>query len=231
MEIYISINGVLRNLIQKFDYLYTKDFIDNDPEEKAEDFEYRIHYPIRNDNLLNYFAFHSKTEFENYCFIEYPLEIFGHAGISYMTAFSDLNRSIYENKDINFTLIGVDELGKSKPSTLFFLSKNGFLGNNIKFILSKDIKSEWQKCDMWITDDKRIIDECPKNKRAIKFATEYNSYFTHSTEINNLTNIKDLCLTSWEKSTTSMWTKLLNNVDPFMFLNKLRTKNLRQKEV
>jgi hypothetical protein len=119
------------------------------------------------------------------------LEIFGYAGVSYSTAISDLNRLIYEHKETNFTVVGLDELGKGRSSTLFFLSKNGFLGNNIKFILSKDIDKEWEKCDVWVTDNKDIIDCCPAGKTAIKFNTDYNTYFSHNEGINNLTLFKD----------------------------------------
>ena len=121
---------------------------------------------------------------------------------------SDLNKLIYDNPDINFTLIGMDEFAKGKTSTLFFLSKYSYLGDNLKFIKSKDIGEEWKKCDVWVTDDKKIIDKCPKNKKAVKYNTEHNQFFTHKIEIENLTT----CLKFWEKSTTSMWTRLLKNV-------------------
>jgi hypothetical protein len=136
MEIYISINGVLRNFIQKFDYHYQNYFLNSDmiEDEEQETFEYAIKHPIQNDNLLKYYIFQSKEEYENFCFIEFPLEIFGHASTSYMGVVTDLNNLVYKYKDVNFTIVGLDEFGKAKSSTLFFLSKNGFLGNNIKFI-------------------------------------------------------------------------------------------------
>ena len=213
MEVYISINGVLRNLIQKFEYHYENNFLESDieVEEDVEPFDYRVTIPIRNDNLMNYFAFQSKEELSNFLFVDYPLEIFGHAGISYMSVMSDLNTLIYENPNINFTVVGLDEFGKAKSSTLFFLSKYSYLGNNIKFITSNNILKEWKKCDLWVTDNKEIIDRCPKNKRVVKFVTEYNDFFTHKYEIKNLSE----CLKSWENSTSSMWTKLLKNVVPF----------------
>jgi len=214
MEVYISINGVLRDLIQKFDYHYQIEFMESEieVEEDEEPFDYKITSPVNNDNLLNYYSFQSKDEFNNFLFVDYPLEIFGHAGVSSMSVMSELNTLIYENPDINFTVIGLDEYGKAKSSTLFFLSKYSYLGNNVKFINSKDIKKEWKKCDLWITDNKDIIDKCPKNKQAMKFITEYNQYFTHNNEIKNLT----ACLNSWENTTTSMWMKLLRNVAPLM---------------
>lgn len=203
MEVYISINGVLRNLIQKFEYHYENNFLESDitVEEDEEPFDYKVTTPIRNDNILNYFAFQSKEELSNFTFVDYPLEIFGHAGISYMAVMSDLNTLIYENPHINFTVVGLDEFGKAKSSTLFFLSKYSYLGNNIKFITSEDILKEWKKCDLWVTDNKEIIDRCPKNKQAVKFITEYNEFFTHNIAIEKLTT----CLKSWEKNTTSTW--------------------------
>ena len=212
MEVYISINGVLRNLIQKFEYHYENNFLESDieVEEDVEPFDYKVTTPIRNDNIVNYFAFQSKEELSNFLFVDYPLEIFGHAGVSYMAVMTDLNRLIYENPNINFTVVGLDEFGKAKSSTLFFLSKYSYLGNNIKFITSKDLLKEWKTCDLWVTDNKEIIDRCPKNKKAVKFITEYNDFFTHNNEIKNLTE----CLKPWEENTTSMWTRLLKNVVP-----------------
>jgi hypothetical protein len=212
MEIFISINGVLRNLIQKFDYHYHDYFMSSELEEEGETFEYGKEGKVQNDNLLNYYKFQSKEELDNFIFIDYPIEIFGHAGISYNTSFTDLNKIIYENKEHNFTLIGLDELGKAKPATLFFLSKNGFMGNNIKFTMSSEIDDLWKKCDLWISDEKRIVDSCPKNKKAIKFNTDYNQYFTNTLEINKLTEINKEWLKYSEKTITSTLMGLLRNV-------------------
>jgi len=213
MEIFISINGVLRNLIQKFDYHYHDYFLSSDIEDdKEETFEYGKKGKVQNDNLLNYYKFQSKEELDNFIFIDYPIEIFGHAGISYNTAFTDLNKIIYENKEHNFTLIGLDELGKAKPATLFFLSKNGFMGNNIRFTMSTEIDDLWKKCDLWISDEKRIVDSCPKNKKVVKFNTDYNQHFTNTLEINKLTEINKEWLKYSEKTITSTLMGLLENV-------------------
>jgi hypothetical protein len=217
MEIYISIDGVLRNTIQKFDYHYNEAFFNSDviiEEEEKNDFEYGITEPIQNDNLLNSYKFQSKEEFENFIFIEYPIEIFGHAGLSYSTTFTELHKLLFDNPDHNFTLIGLDELGKAKPASLFFLSKNGFLGNNIKFIRSVDIKDHWNNCDMWITDSKNILDMCPENKTAIKFNTTYNQYFTYNKEITKLIEIQEIWLKSLENRTTLTLTESQKNVEP-----------------
>ncbi len=213
MEIYISIDGVLRNLIQKFNYHYNDAFLQSEFEHET-DFEYNIVYPIQNDNLLNSYKFQSMEEFEFFTYIEYPIEIFGHAGVSYPTSISDLNKIIFDNQQHNITVIGVDEVGKSKPATLFFLSKNGFLGNNIRFIKSEDLEKEWAKCDMWVTDSKKIIDLKPEGKTAIKFQTTYNEFFTNEKEITKLTEIEELWSNSLEKTTTLTLTESPKNVEP-----------------
>ncbi len=213
MEIFLSIDGVLRNTIQKFDYHYKDAYLSSEFESEN-NFEYNVIEPIQNDNILLSYQFQSPEEFEYFLYIEYPIEIFGHAGISYHTTFTDLNKMIYDNPEHNFTLVGLNELGKSKPATLFFLSKNGFLGNNIKFIKSKDVQSEWDKCDVWITDAKEIIESCPKEKDVIKFNTTYNQHFTHQKEITKLTEIKEPWLKFLENTTTSTSKQLPQDVEP-----------------
>jgi len=214
MEIYISIDGVIRNTIQKFDYHYNESYLADDVvfEEDSTPFEYGVTEPIQNDNLLDSYKFQSKEEFENFLFIEYPIEIFGHAGLSYSTTFTDLHKIIYDNPDHNFTLIGLDEMGKARPATLFFLSKNGFLGHNIKFIKSDNINDIWSTCDMWISDNKNIINSCPENKIVYKFNTTYNQYFTNKKEI--LTEIQELWSKSLENPTTLTLTESQTNVEP-----------------
>ncbi len=215
MEIYISIDGVLRNTIQKFDYHYHDYFINSEIEEgnEQESFEYGKESIIQNDNLLNYYKFQSKEEYDNFLYIDYPIEIFGHATQSYQNAFIHLNEFIYEHKEHNITLVGINELGKAKAATLFFLSRNGCMSNNIKFSRDTEIDNLWKECDLWITDNKNIIDKCPKNKTAVKFKTQYNEYFTNGIEIDKLIEINKLWLKSSENIITSTLTRLQKFVE------------------
>lgn len=221
MEIFISIDGVLRNTIQKFDYHYFDYFLNSELEEGQETFEYGKDGAVQNDNLLKYYKFQSKEEFENFLFIDYPIEIFGHAVQSYQGVINDLNTLIYENKEHNFTLVGMDELGKSKPATLFFLSRHGCLTNSVKFISSSDLKKHWKKCDIWITDDKRIVDSCPSGKKVVKFKTQYNEYFTNGIEIDKLLETNKLWLKSSENIITSTLTQLQKFVERVTQLKRM----------
>jgi len=211
MNIYISIDGVLRNMIQKFEYHYVDNYL-NTESDVPDDFEYNVYSPIRNDDLNVSFRFKSKDQQQEFMYLDFALEIFGHANTSYKNVFIELNDFLYKNRKHNIYVVGLDELGKSKPATLFFLSKNGFIGNNIKFILSENIEKEWKKVDLWITDNYDIIKKCPKNKKVIKFNTIYNEHFKNTIEINKLTEIKELWLKSLEKNTSSTLKKLVKHV-------------------
>ena len=212
MEIFISIDGVLRNTIQKFDYHYNDAYLASDFENENK-FEYGVVEPIQKDDLFNHYRFQSQDEFDFFLFMEYPIEIFGHAGLSYSTTFTDLHKLLFDNKEHNFTLVGLNELGKSKPATLFFLSKNGFLGNNIKFIKTEDINHNWGLCDAWVTDNKKILDLCPENKTGIKFSTKYNGHFTYTKEITKLTEIQEPWSKFSENTTTLTLTESQKNVE------------------
>jgi len=212
MEIFVSIDGVLRNTIQKFDYHY-KDYYLNTDSETEETFNYGVNEdPISIQNLLNTYRFQSVDEFNKFLYFEFPIEIYGHAGLSYNQTATDFNKLVFENPQVNFTLIGLSEKGKSKPASLFFLSKNGIMCDNITFSSPEKIEELWKKCDVWITDDIHVINNCPKNKLSIKFNTFYNNHFTNKQQINKLSEIKTEWLKYSEKNIISTLTRSLKNV-------------------
>jgi len=202
-------------MIQKFDYHY-KDYFINTETENEESFDYGVKEPILNDNILDSYKFQSYDEFIKFLYFDFPIEIFGHAGLSYNQAATELNTLIFENLNTTFTLVGLNEKGKAKPSTLFFLSRNGIICDNVKFSNLDEIKKLWKQCDVWITDDKRVIDSCPTSKRAIKFNTSFNNHFTNPLEINKLSEIKKEWLKYSEKTITSTLKGLLQNVKQVM---------------
>jgi hypothetical protein len=201
MEIFVNIDGVLRNTLQKFDYHYKDYFLNTDPDAQ-ETFEYGIDGVATIENIMDTYKFQSMDEYLKFLYFDFPIEIFGHAGLSYNQAVTDFNTLVFENKDINFTLIGLNEKGKAKPSTLFFLSRNGVICDTIKFSSPENIDELWSKCDLWVTDDKRVIESCPKDKSVIKFNTFYNKHFTNTLEINKLSEIEKTWLNCSEKGTT-----------------------------
>lgn len=189
MNIYISIDGVLRNFINRFHYHYENAYIDVDVEASEDKFDYKVVEPITNLNLSEHFIFQSKEQRDFFQYIEYPMELYGHSPVSYVSVYNELNKFVYDYRDHNITLIGMDELGKARPATLFFLSRNGFMIDNIKFIKTDQIESEWNNVDLWISDSQKILTHKPNNKEFILFRTNYNEHFTYEKIIHKLSDI------------------------------------------
>jgi hypothetical protein len=187
MNIYISIDGVLRNFINRFHYHYEQAYID--VEESDDDFEYKVIEPLSNLNISDHFVFQSKEQQDYFQYIEYPMELYGHSPASYNGVNNDINKLVHENKEHTITLVGLDELGKSRAATFFFLSRNGIMVNNVKFVLTSELEKEWENVDLWVSDSKKILDTKPENKKFILFQTKYNEHIECDNKIEKLNDL------------------------------------------
>jgi hypothetical protein len=175
MKIGIEVNGVLRNTLGKIEQTYQKFMIDKtEGIEYEDDFKYEITYPIENLEIKKHFSFKNDEEMYSFLYEEFPMEIFGHAQSSEYTTFNDLNEIYVSLRDSHEILIVSDEISKSKPSTLFFLSKFGCLVEKIKFYSNITINSMWDEVDVLLTSNPLLLLECPENKIVVKYETEYN---------------------------------------------------------
>lgn len=175
MRIGIEVNGVLRNTLGKIEQTYQKFMIDKtEGIEYEDDFKYEITYPIEDLEIKKHFNFRDDDEMYSFLYEEFPMEIFGHSQSSEYTTFNDLNEIYLNLRDSHELLIVSDEIGKSKPSTLFFLSKFGCLVEKIKFYSNITMNSMWNEVDVLLTSNPSLLLECPKDKIVIKFETEYN---------------------------------------------------------
>ena len=175
MRIGIDINGVLRDTIGKFTQLYEKHLIESSEEDflgntyeldmsgntelietQQDPFEYKKVSEVDSLELDRHFTFKSKEELFSFMYEEYAMELFGHAPSTEMTTFNILNDLYFELRDNNELVIVSSEIGKSKPSSLFFLSKFGCL-------LEK-----------------------PVGKIVVKYNTSYNKHITSEYEISSL---------------------------------------------
>ena len=86
---------------------------------------------------------------------------------------------------IDFLIIS-DEIGKSKPATLFFLSKFGCEIEKIIFYSNSTQNIIWNEFDILLTANPNLLLNHPTNKKLVKFETEYNK------EIDGMTTIKKL---------------------------------------
>jgi hypothetical protein len=187
-------NGVLRDTILKFRQLYEKFNIDLAPElEEGNEpvFKYEVIEPIDSLDLMKHFTFPSKDEFYSFMYEEHPMEIFGHAPSVEMSTMMDLNEFYYDMRNNHDILIVSDEIGKSKPASLFFLSKFGCLIEKVKFYSESTIDSMWNEIDVLLTANPDLLLKCPKDKKVIKFETEYNKQVDSDLTITTLKELKN----------------------------------------
>jgi hypothetical protein len=118
------------------------------------------------------------------------MEIFGHAGSVEYNGMSDLNDFYFDMRDSHEVIIVSDEIGKSKPASLFFLAKFGCLVENIKFYSEITINSLWDSIDVLLTANPNLLLNYPKNKRVIKFNTNYNSNIQIEDSISSIKELK-----------------------------------------
>ena len=123
MRIGIEVNGVLRNTLKKIQEVYQKWYIDNPMVEQEESSKYEIISDVTTLELKNHMKFETDEEVFNFLYNEYTMEIFGHAGSTEYSSMNDLNELYLELRDKHDIWILSDEIGKSKPATMFFLSK------------------------------------------------------------------------------------------------------------
>lgn len=210
MRIGIEVNGVLRDTIGKFTQLYEKHLVDQDPDtyvgatykldmsgntelidQVDESFEYEIKSDVTSLNLMDHFAFRSDEELFSFTYEEYAMEIFGHAPSTETFTFNILNDFYYEFRDNNDLLIVSDEIGKSKPSTLFFLSKFGCLFEKVFFYSETTKESMWNNVDILLTSNPDLLLNKPNGKVVIKYTTDYNKHVSSDYEISTLADLSE----------------------------------------
>lgn len=210
MRMAFDVNGVLRDTFLKSEQIYQKFYIDEFDREKTssfneeteefeedkindEDFEYSLNLPVTSlDNLEEHFKFPNKDDLFNFFYIDFPMQIFGHAPSVSSNTFNILNEIYEELRDNHEVLVVSDEIQKSKPATLFFLSKYGCLVEKIKFYSNITINDMWNEVDILITANPNLIKNPLSGKTIVKYETSYNKDVKSDYTIKDLKEIKEL---------------------------------------
>jgi len=189
MRIGIELNGVLRDTLKKIQQEYEKWYIDN-PFNEDLDFNYEVISDLTSLDISKHLKFKDDDELYNFLYKEHTMEIFGHAGSVEVSSMMDLNDFYIDVRDDHDILIVSDEIGKSKPASLFFISKFGCLVETIKFYSESTINSLWNSIDILLTANPKLLLNHPENKIVIKFNTTYNSDIKSEFSISNLKELK-----------------------------------------
>lgn len=176
MKIAIDINGVIRDTLGKAEQVYKKFFIDDYVSEEGEEsFEYSLNLPITSTTLSNHFAFPTEESFYDFFYVDFPMEIFGHAPSVSGNTFNNLDEIYKSLRDNHDVYIISEEMERSKPATLFFLAKYGCLVENIKFYSKLTQESLWDDFDVILTANPDLINNSKKDTQIVKFNKLYNS--------------------------------------------------------
>ena len=196
MRIAIELNGVLRDTLKKIQQEYEKWYIDNPFKEDDEKSEYEVMSDLTSLDILNHLKFKNKDDLYNFLYREHTMEIFGHAGSVESSGMMDINDFYLDMRDVHDILIVSDEIGKSKPASLFFISKFGCLIETVKFYSESTINSMWDSIDILLTANPNLLLNHPKEKVVIKYETSYNKDIKTEYSITKLkelnTKIKEL---------------------------------------
>jgi hypothetical protein len=210
MRIGIEINGVLRDTIEKFKQLYehhmigkmefdsidktyeitfsgdTEEIVELNENVDVKWFEYKILSEVNSLELDKHFAFPSKDELYTFMYEDYTMELFGHSPSTEINTFNILNDLYIELRDNYKLLIVSDEIGKSKPASLFFLAKFGCLLEQVFFYSEITKNNMWDNVDILLTANPILITNKPDNKIVVKFKTKYNENVKSDYEISTL---------------------------------------------
>ena len=180
MIITVSINGVLRDILGKFEQIY----------EKYQGKE--VKSPVITPNLMDYVDFKDDDELIEFLYNDATMEIFGQAKEIDNNVISHLVE-LYKEMPLDYKLkIVSDDMGKSKSATLWFLSKYGLVCDEIVFYTNSTISELWKNSDIFITADTEVIKNKPVDKKLIIIDKCYNQGLEGDLRVNTLKEIKSL---------------------------------------
>jgi len=192
MRIGVELNGVLRDTLKKIQQEYEKWYIENPfKEEEGEDgFEYQVISDLTTLDIMSHLKFKNEDELYDFLYKEHTMEIFGHSGSVEISSMSDFNEFYLDIRDNHDVLIVSDEMGKSKPASLFFISKFGCLVETVKFYSESTINLMWDSIDVLLTANPILLLQHPEGKTIIKFNTIYNSEINIEHSISSIKELK-----------------------------------------
>ena len=192
MRIGIELNGVLRDTLKKIQQEYEKWYLNNPFKEEndEEEFKHEVISDLTSLDIMTHLKFKNEDELYDFLYKEHTMEIFGHAGSVEPSGLLELNEFYLDMRESHDIIVVSDEIGKSKPSSLFFISKFGCLVETVKFYSESTINSLWDSVDILLTANPKLLLNHPKNKMVIKFNTIYNEHIKSDLNISSLKELK-----------------------------------------
>lgn len=182
MRICITLDDVLRAKTYQFGKIYKKNI---DPDVELENLD------MSSGDFQKIFGFKNKKEFDKFLYEDNAFEIFGEAPECSKMLGKSLNLwqlSLEDDDDIpkpiELILSNTREFNQSIGFSYFFLSKLATRIRNVFF--PKDHADIWERCDILITADTKLLESKPDGKIAIKIVTDYNKNCPADYEYNSM---------------------------------------------
>lgn len=181
MKIAFDLNDVVRdfsdNLIKTYLTEYNREFDTSDFEIWTNDYQALLPFP--NERAYHIFMYR-----------DFVYELYGKCGTCYKNLSTDMNgwitnlQNIEDDETIEVMFVSPMEYGHSVNYTYFFISK---LGCDVREVyLPKDSMTIWDKCDVLVTANPKLIEGKPEGKKVIKINREYNKECVSEYSYNSL---------------------------------------------
>lgn len=169
MVIAIDLNDVIRAYTRNFAKVYQKEYNRAFDESELE---------ITTNDLSEIFPFDSKEEYKRFTYQDYPYELYGKCETvdkttsTFLTKWLEDIKNFDIDEEVEVMIVSPMEYGLTIQSTYFFLSKIGCRVRNVYF--PTDSSTIWNKCDVLITANPKLLENKPEDKKTIKIVTDYN---------------------------------------------------------
>lgn len=167
-KIAIDLNDVMRAYTSQFASLYKKNI----------DHSFDIdNVDIYTNDLEQVFPFDSETEYQNFVYVDYPYELFGCAEMMDKAMVAKFNLWILNDlmeMDVDapeLMFVSPFEFGLTIQSTFHYLSKFARIR---EVYFPTNSATIWDKCDILITANPKLLATKPEGKVAIKIDAPYN---------------------------------------------------------
>lgn len=167
MKICFTLDDVIRAKTVQIGKIYKRN-INGDIDLDALDFSTNDYQEI--------FSFKTKADWQKFLYSDYAYEIFGEAPVTTKGVDKEFNLWLIGLQDIDeeieVSLANPFEFNASIGFTCFFLSKIASRVRELYFPV--DSSEIWDKCDVLVTADPKLIEEKPEGKICVKISMPYN---------------------------------------------------------
>lgn len=186
MKIAIDLNDVIRSYTSQFATFYKKGI------DKSFDID---NVDIYTNELDKVFPFKSERDYQNFVYVDYPYELFGTAEPMHRRLphrMNDWLQNDLANMDVEkpeVILVSPYEFALTIQSTHFFLSKTA---SRVRECYFPDNSTKiWDRCDILITANPKLLDTKPEGKITFKIKAPYNKESVGDYEFESFMNVMD----------------------------------------